>query len=80
MELAPDRIRVNCIAPAWTASDMSAGPIDDIGLEAVLAGCPLGRIGEPDDVAGATCFLLSDLGAFVTGSTWTVDGGQDFRG
>jgi 3-oxoacyl-[acyl-carrier protein] reductase len=80
MELAPDRIRVNCIAPAWTASDMSVGPIDEIGRDVVLAGCPLGRIGEPDDVAGATCFLLSDLAAFVTGSTWTVDGGQDFRG
>lgn len=80
MELAPDHIRVNCIAPAWTASDMSAGPIDSIGVEAVLAGCPLGRIGQPDDIASATCFLLSDLASFVTGSTWTVDGGQDFRG
>jgi 3-oxoacyl-[acyl-carrier protein] reductase len=80
MELAPHRIRVNCVAPAWTASDMSAGPIDEIGRDLVLASCPLGRIGEPADIASATCFLLSDLASFVTGSTWTVDGGQDFRG
>jgi 3-oxoacyl-[acyl-carrier protein] reductase len=80
MELAPDRIRVNCIAPAWTESDMSRGPIDEIGREAVVAGCPLGRIGTPADIAAATCFLLSDQASFMTGSTMTVDGGQDFRG
>jgi NAD(P)-dependent dehydrogenase (short-subunit alcohol dehydrogenase family) len=80
MELAPDRIRVNCIAPAWTDSDMSRGPIDEIGREDVVAACPLGRIGTPADIAAATCFLLSDLASYVTGSTMTVDGGQDFRG
>jgi NAD(P)-dependent dehydrogenase (short-subunit alcohol dehydrogenase family) len=79
-ELAPKRIRVNCIAPSWTESDMSAKVMDGIGREKILAGCPLGRVGLPDDVAGATVFLLSDLAGFITGTTVTVDGGIDLRG
>jgi len=50
------------------------------GREKVAAGFPLGRIGLPEDVANATCFLLSDEAAFITGSTITVDGGMDMRG
>jgi 3-oxoacyl-[acyl-carrier protein] reductase len=80
IELAPDRIRVNCIAPAWTETDMAAPSLDQIGREEVARGFPLGRIGQPDDVAGATCFLLSDLASFITGVTLTVDGGMDMRG
>jgi 3-oxoacyl-[acyl-carrier protein] reductase len=79
-ELAPDRIRVNCVAPAWTDTDMARGPVDRIGRDKVIAGFPLGRMGQPDDVAGATVYLLSDLAQFVTGMTLTVDGGQDMRG
>ncbi|MBV9850487.1 MAG: glucose 1-dehydrogenase [Armatimonadetes bacterium] len=79
-ELAPDRIRVNCIAPAWTETEMAAPSLDALGREDVAKGFPLGRIGLPEDVAGATCFLLSDLAAFITGSTVTVDGGMDMRG
>jgi NAD(P)-dependent dehydrogenase (short-subunit alcohol dehydrogenase family) len=79
-ELAPDRIRVNCIAPSWTETDMSGQVMDGIGRDKILAGCPLGRVGLPDDIAGATVFLLSDLAQFMTGSTVTVDGGIDMRG
>lgn len=79
-ELASDRIRVNCIAPAWTETDMAAPSLDAIGREKVAAGFPLGRIGLPEDVAGATSFLLSSDAAFITGSTITVDGGMDMRG
>lgn len=79
-ELAPDKIRVNCVAPAWTETDMAAPSLDALGREEVAAGFPLGRIGLPEDVAGATCFLLSDLSSFITGSTITVDGGMDMRG
>jgi NAD(P)-dependent dehydrogenase (short-subunit alcohol dehydrogenase family) len=79
-ELAKDRIRVNCVAPAWTETDMARGPVEAIGREKVVAGFPLGRIGQPSDVAGATVYLLSDLAQFVTGSTLTVDGGKDMRG
>jgi NAD(P)-dependent dehydrogenase (short-subunit alcohol dehydrogenase family) len=80
LELAPDRIRVNCVAPAWTETDMARGPVEAIGRDKVIAGFPLGRIGHPDDVAGATVYLLSDLARFVTGMTLTVDGGKDMRG
>ena len=79
-ELAPDRIRVNCIAPAWTDTDMAAPSLDAQGRTAVAASFPLGRIGLPEDVAGATCFLLCDLASFITGATLTVDGGMDMRG
>jgi NAD(P)-dependent dehydrogenase (short-subunit alcohol dehydrogenase family) len=80
LELAPDRIRVNCIAPAWTETDMASRSLDELGREEVAASFPLGRIGLPQDIAGATCFLLSDLATFMTGSTITVDGGMDMRG
>jgi NAD(P)-dependent dehydrogenase (short-subunit alcohol dehydrogenase family) len=80
LELAARRIRVNCIAPSWTETDMSGSTMDEIGREKILAGCPLGRVGLPEDVAGATLFLLSDLAKFVTGTTMTVDGGIDMRG
>lgn len=78
-ELAP-LIRVNCIAPAWTETDMADASLTDLGRENVAKDFPLGRIGLPEDVAGATLFLLSDLAKFVTGTTVTVDGGMDMRG
>ncbi|HEX5325013.1 MAG TPA: glucose 1-dehydrogenase [Capsulimonadaceae bacterium] len=79
-ELASDKIRVNCIAPAWTETDMAAPSLEALGREEVAKGFPLGRIGLPKDLAGAACFLLSDLAEFITGSTVTVDGGMDMRG
>lgn len=78
-ELAPS-IRVNCIAPAWTETDMADASLSELGRENVAKDFPLGRIGLPEDVAGATLFLLSDLARFVTGTTVTVDGGMDMRG
>ena len=79
-ELAPARIRVNCVAPAWTETDMARESIAKIGRENLIAGFPLGRIGRPEDIAGATGYLPSDLAQFVTGMSLTVDGGQDMRG
>jgi 3-oxoacyl-[acyl-carrier protein] reductase len=78
-ELAP-KIRVNCIAPAWTETDMADASLTALGRQEVAKDFPLGRIGLPEDVAGATLFLLSDLARFVTGTTVTVDGGMDMRG
>ena len=79
-ELGSDRIRVNCIAPAWTETDMAAPSLDILGRENIAKDFALGRIGLPEDVAGATIFLLSDLASFITGTTVTVDGGMDMRG
>jgi 3-oxoacyl-[acyl-carrier protein] reductase len=78
-ELAPV-IRVNCVAPAWTETDMADATLRELGRENVARDFPLGRIGLPEDVAGATVFLLSDLARFITGTTVTVDGGMDMRG
>lgn len=79
-ELAPDRIRVNCVAPGWTETDLATATIDALGRDDIVASIPLGRIGRPEDPAAAACFLLSDLAPFITGSTITVDGGFDMRG
>lgn len=79
-ELGVDQIRVNCIAPAWTDTDMAAPSLDVLGREDEGKKFVLGRIGQPDDIAGPTVFLLSDLAKFVTGMTLTVDGGMDMRG
>lgn len=79
-ELAPQRIRVNCISPAWTETATATPLIDEFGRDGIEKRCPLGRTGVPEDVAGPTCFLLSDLASYMTGSTLTVDGGQAMRG
>jgi NAD(P)-dependent dehydrogenase (short-subunit alcohol dehydrogenase family) len=79
-ELAADKIRVNCIAPAWTETDMAAPSFQKLGYENIRKAFPLGRIGKVDDVANATLFLLSNLAEFITGTTVTVDGGMAMRG
>jgi NAD(P)-dependent dehydrogenase (short-subunit alcohol dehydrogenase family) len=79
-ELAGDKIRVNCIAPAWTETDMADKHLERLGRDKVAKSFPLGRIGQVGDIANATCFLLSDMAEFITGSTITVDGGIAMRG
>ncbi|MEM7029343.1 MAG: SDR family NAD(P)-dependent oxidoreductase [Chloroflexota bacterium] len=79
-ELAPDKIRSNCVAPGWTETEMATDMINEFGREDIVASIPLGRIGRPEDPAAAAIFLLSDLAQFITGSTITVDGGFDMRG
>lgn len=79
-ELGPHGIRVNCIAPAWTETDMAAKHLERLGRETVAKQFPLGRIGKAEDVADATAFLLGDDARFITGVTLTVDGGMAMRG
>ena len=76
-EFAADRITVNCVAPGLIRS-FSSKPLweDEAVLGAVTAGIPLGRIGEPDDIAGAVIFLASAAGGYVSGATIPVDGGR----
>jgi len=76
-EMAAERIRVNCIAPGLIRS-FSSQPIwrNERILEASERGIPLGRIGEPEDVAGTVVFLASRAGSYVTGETILVDGGR----
>jgi 3-oxoacyl-[acyl-carrier protein] reductase len=79
-ELGPEGIRVNCVAPAWTETDMARPSLDAIGRDKLKQQFVLRKIGHPDDIAGATVYLLSDLANHVTGITLTVDGGIDMRG
>jgi NAD(P)-dependent dehydrogenase (short-subunit alcohol dehydrogenase family) len=73
---AAENIRVNAIAPGWIATPLTRAVRDDPKKSgAILARTPIGRWGEPDDVAAATVFLCSPAAAFVTGVILPVDGG-----
>ena len=72
-ELAPDNIRVNAVAPCVTNTDMVANLPKDL-REGVKKTIPLGRIGEPEDVANAFVYLASDMASYVTGEILSVDG------
>ena len=73
---APEGIRVNAIAPGWIATRLTQALRDDpVRDAAIVARTPLGRWGEPDEIAGAAIFLCSPAAAFVTGTILAVDGG-----
>jgi NAD(P)-dependent dehydrogenase (short-subunit alcohol dehydrogenase family) len=67
-------VRVNAIAPGLVKTDM-ARALWEPHEEALARRLPTGRLGVPDDIAGAALFLASDLAAWVTGHTLVVDGG-----
>lgn len=72
-ELAKDQIRVNAVAPGVTATDMvSALPKEMV--DRISAGIPLGRVGQPEDVANAFLYLASGQASYVTGTVLKVDG------
>jgi len=73
-ELAGRNITVNAVAPGFIATDMTAKLGEDI-LQEVRKQIPLGRLGDPQDVADAVLFLASDAASFITGHVLTVDGG-----
>lgn len=72
-ELAKDNIRVNAVAPGVTKTDMvSALPKEMV--DRISSGIPLGRMGEPEDIANACLYLSSDMASYVTGVILSVDG------
>ena len=75
-ELAPDGIRVNAICPGFIGTDITAGKLTPEMKQQIIAGIPMGRVGEARDVAGCALFLASDLSAYVTGSEVDVNGGS----
>lgn len=72
-ELAPFNIRVNAVAPGVTNTDMIAS-LPKEQLEPIVKTIPLGRIGEPRDIANAFLFLASDMASYITGNVLSVDG------
>lgn len=72
-ELAPLGIRVNAVAPGITKTDMVANLPEEM-IKPLIATIPLGRIGEPEDIANAFLFLASDMASYITGQVLGVDG------
>lgn len=72
-ELGKDKIRVNAVAPGVTRTDMVAALPEEM-VKRLTASIPLGRVGEPEDVANAFVFLASDMASYVTGEILSVDG------
>jgi len=75
IELAPYGIRVNAIGPGSVKTDMLGSVIGD-GLEKIQARTPLGRIAQPDEIAGVASFLVSEDASYITGQCIYVDGGR----
>lgn len=74
-EVASRGITVNCIAPGYIASNMTAG-LPDVHKEKIISTIPQGRIGNPEDIAAAAIFLASDEASYITGQTVHVNGGM----
>jgi len=75
VELAPEGVRVNCVAPGSTRTALAERAQGD-AREAILRAIPLARYAEPREIAAVICFLAGPESSFVTGQVWGVDGGQ----
>jgi len=78
VELSPEGIRVNCVAPGFIATNMSAKALDSdpARKQKVLSRTPMGKLGIPEDVAEAIYYLSSDAAKYLTGVVLPVDGGN----
>jgi 3-oxoacyl-[acyl-carrier protein] reductase len=75
-ELASKGIRVNCVAPGWVDTEMSAGALDDEAVGSkILAGIPVGRPASAREIAGPVLFLCTPLAGFISGEVLNVNGG-----
>ena len=81
VELGPDNVRVNCIAPGLIKTDFARALWENPDLlKKTTRATPLARIGDPDEIAGAAVFLASQAGAFMTGQKIVIDGGATISG
>lgn len=80
-ELAPAGIRVNCVAPGWVATEMSAASVNhpETGAK-IRAGIPVGRVASPLEIAGPVLFLCTPLAGFISGEVLNVNGGAVLMG
>ena len=72
-ELGKDHIRVNAVAPGVIHTDMVDSLPEEM-IKPIIASIPIGRMGEPEDIANAFLFLASDMASFITGAILSVDG------
>ena len=72
-ELGRDHIRVNAVAPGVIHTDMVDSLPEEM-IKPIIASIPIGRMGEPEDIANAFLFLASDMASFITGAVLSVDG------
>jgi 3-oxoacyl-[acyl-carrier protein] reductase len=80
-ELAGNKIYVNCVAPGWVRTDMSAAALDDPHIrDRVLATIPLGRVATTDEIAAPILFLCTPHAGFITGEILNVNGGAVLPG
>ena len=80
-ELARDGIYVNCVAPGWVDTDMSAAALNDPkSRAAIFATIPLGRVAKPEEIAGPILFLCTAAAGFITGEIFNVNGGAVLAG
>jgi 3-oxoacyl-[acyl-carrier protein] reductase len=80
-ELASDRIYVNCVAPGWVDTDMSAGALaDPKSGDEIRREIPMGRAGRPEEIAGPVLFLCTEHASFITGEVFNVNGGAVLAG
>jgi NAD(P)-dependent dehydrogenase (short-subunit alcohol dehydrogenase family) len=75
LDLGPD-VRVNTVNPGWVAIERTESGLSEAERERLESIHPVGRLGDPEDVAGAVAFLASDDAAYVTGANLLVDGGR----
>jgi len=76
-ELGPDGITVNLVAPGWIPVERHSD-VDQASLEQYRLQVPLGKMGKPDDISAMVAFLASEKASFITGQTFTVNGGRTF--
>lgn len=80
-ELAPRGILVNCVAPGWVATELSAAAVEDAEMgPRIAAGIPVGRVGRAREIAGPVLFLCTPLAGFVSGEVLNVNGGAVLAG
>ena len=74
-ELGSRNITVNCVAPGFIDTDMTRA-LPDAQRDALLGKIPLGRLGQPDEIAATVAFLASKSAGYITGTTLNVNGGM----
>jgi NAD(P)-dependent dehydrogenase (short-subunit alcohol dehydrogenase family) len=75
-ELGPHGITVNVLAPGPVDTEIMGGKLSDERKAAMSAGIPLGRVGQPSEIAATIAFLLSDGAGYISGSTVQIDGAK----